>query len=98
MTFVVIGRDGKDDKALERRMAARDAHLRLGDEMRDRGELLYAVALLDDAGKMVGSVCVVELENRTKVDEWLKREPYVLGGVWTEIEVQAGRVGPSLVK
>ena len=41
MQFLVIGHDGTDAAALGRRMAAREAHIRLGDQMRDKGELLY---------------------------------------------------------
>ena len=79
-------------------MAVREKHIALGDEMRDRGELLYAVAMLDDAGKMIGSVLVVEFASREKLDAWLKVEPYVTGDVWRNIEVVPGRVGPSFAK
>ena len=41
MQFVVIGIDGKDNQALERRMAARPAHIALGDQLRDVGKMLY---------------------------------------------------------
>lgn len=32
MQFLVIGKDGTDEKAMERRMAVRQAHLKLGDK------------------------------------------------------------------
>lgn len=97
MTFLVIGRDARDEQALARRTAAREAHLKLGDQMKARGELLYAVAMLDDSGKMIGSVIVLELPSREAVDAYLRVEPYVTGDVWRNIEISAGRVGPSFV-
>jgi len=32
MQFLIIGKDGEDEKAMERRMKVRQAHLKLGDE------------------------------------------------------------------
>jgi uncharacterized protein len=99
MQFVVIGRDGKDAQALDRRMAVRDKHLALGDVLRERGWLLYAAALLDESGtqKMVGSVMIFDVPSRKELDEWLKDEPYVVGKVWEDIEVSQCKVGPSFM-
>ena len=95
MQFLVTGHDGTDSEAGARRQAAREGHLRLGDEMRVRGEALYAAALLNDAGAMVGSVMVVEFASREGVDAWLKVEPYVLGKVWERVDVRPCRVAPG---
>lgn len=95
MQFLVIGYDGQDEQALERRMAVREAHLALGDKMRDAGTMLYGVAMLDDNGKMVGSVLVCDFPSRQELDEYLKIEPYVTGNVWQTIEVKNCKVGPS---
>jgi uncharacterized protein len=93
MQFLAIARDYAD--ALERRMAVREAHLARGNEMRDRGELLFAVAILDEDSRMIGSLYVLDVASRQKVDEWLKSEPYVTGNVWEKIDVLPCRVGPS---
>jgi len=53
MQFIVLGYDGTDDKALDRRLAAREAHLKLAKEMYGDGKWLYAAAILDDVGKMI---------------------------------------------
>lgn len=95
MQFVITGLDGLDENALSRRLAVREAHIALGDKMRDEGKMLYGVALLDDNEKMVGSVLVCEFESRDELDRWLKVEPYVVGNVWQKIDVQRCRVGPS---
>lgn len=93
MQFLAIARDYAD--ALDRRMAVREEHLARGNDMRDRGELLFAVAILDEDSRMVGSMYVLDVASRQKVDEWLKSEPYVTANVWENIEVLPCRVGPS---
>lgn len=97
MQFLVLGYDGSDEKAIERRLAVREAHIALIDQMRDAGKMLYGAAILDELGKMQGSMLVCEFESREKLDEWLKEEPYVVGNVWQKIEIQNCKVGPSFV-
>jgi uncharacterized protein YciI len=97
MPFLILGYDGNDEEALSRRMAVRADHIKLGDNMRDEGKVLYGVAMLDDNKKMIGSVYVVNMETREEVDKWLEIEPYVTGDVWRKIEVMPCAVGPSFV-
>jgi uncharacterized protein YciI len=59
MQFLVIAYDGTDDKALERRMASREAHLAGIQRMIAEGKALYGVAILNDREQMAGSVMVV---------------------------------------
>jgi uncharacterized protein YciI len=98
MQFVVIGHDGKDDKAIERRLAAREAHLATFKENHAKGVFLYAVALLDDEGTMNGSVIVCDFASEEALKtEWLDTEPYVLGKVWESVEIRKGMVPPLLL-
>lgn len=99
MQFIVTGLDGKDEKALERRMAAREDHLAMAGEMKEKGNWLYAAAILDDNKNMAGSVIICEFESREILEkEWLDREPYVLGNVWKEIQVAEAAVPPLFLK
>lgn len=98
MQFVVIGRDAKDDKALERRMAARDAHIALCDAALSSGMQLYGAALLNDEGSMCGSIMVFDVPSRAALDEYLKNEPYVTNRVWGDVEVIPCKTGPSFEK
>lgn len=95
MQFVILARDGNDPDALSRRMAARPAHIELGDRMRGEGRHLMAAALTDDNEKMVGSVLVVDFPSRAALEQWLAIEPYVTGKVWQHIEILPCKVGPS---
>jgi uncharacterized protein YciI len=97
MPFLILGYDGKDDQALERRLAVRSDHIKLGDQLRDQGKVLYGVAMLDENKKMTGSVYVVNMDTREEVDKYLEIEPYVTGNVWQKIEVLPCAVGPSFM-
>ena len=93
MQFIVLGYDGTDNKASDRRLAAREAHLKQAKEMFGEGKWLYAAAILDDVGKMVGSMIVCDFTSRHELEEeWLAREPYVIGEVWQRVEVNRAQV------
>ncbi len=87
MQFLVIGKDGKDKKAMERRLAIREAHLKLGDEIEASGDRWYGCVMLDDNGKMIGSMAVLDFPSEKELDEYLKIEPYITGKVWQTVEV-----------
>lgn len=87
MQFLVIGKDGKDDKAMERRLAVREAHIKLGDEMEASGERWYGCVILDDKGKMIGSMAVLDFSSEKELQDYLKKEPYVTDKVWETVEV-----------
>jgi uncharacterized protein len=97
MQFLVIGYDGTDGQAQARRLAVREAHIALGDKMRDSGNFLYGAAILNEDDKMIGSVIICQFDSRKELDQWLKIEPYVTGNVWQKTDIQPCRVGPSFV-
>ena len=95
MQFMVLAYDGTDKDALARRMAARDAHLKLGKEMHAAGKWLYATAILSDDGHMIGSMIVCDFASRSEMQkEWLNREPYIIGKVWEKIEFRSAQTAP----
>ncbi len=97
MQFIVIAYDDVDERAIERRLAARDAHLKQAKEMFDKGRWLYAAGILNDDGKMIGSMIVCDFPSRNELEEqWLKNEPYIIGNVWKKIEVNRAQVAPFL--
>ncbi len=92
MHFLIIAQDGSDEKALERRLAARERHLATITRLKAEGRALYGTALIDGDGTMRGSVLIMNFETREEFDRYLEEEPYVTGGVWREIEVKPCRV------
>lgn len=95
MQFIVTGYDGTDEGALERRMAAREDHLSMAKKMVESGRWLHAAAILNDEGKMTGSVIICEFDSRQAMEkEWLDKEAYVLGKVWEKLEITRAQVPP----
>jgi uncharacterized protein YciI len=80
---------------MDRRLAVREQHVALGDALVAKGHMLFGAALLDEDGKMIGSMLVLEYPSRAELDEWLATEPYVVSGVWQKIRITTVRVGPS---
>ena len=99
MQFLVLGYDGDDAGALERRLAVREDHLAVYRRMHGEGKWLYAAAILDDGGKMIGSMIVCDFASREEMDEqWLRSEPYVRGAVWKRVEVRRAQVAPLFAR
>ena len=95
MQFMVIGYDGNDAGALARRMAVREAHLKLGREMYDAGKWLYAAGILNEAGTLIGSMIVCEFPSREELErQWLNQEPYMTGKVWQKVGIHRAQVAP----
>ena len=75
---------------LEKRMEVRPRHL---DGMRRLGkQIICAGGLLDEAGRMKGSALVMDFPDRSALDDYLNREPYVVEGVWQKVEVETMNV------
>ena len=84
MQFVITAYDGEGK--LDRRMEVRPRHL---EKMAEMGaHIICAGGLLDDEGKMKGSLLVTEFKDREELDSYLAGEPYVTDGVWEKIEVE----------
>ena len=93
MQFVVIAYDYKDDKALERRLSVREKHLNYAKQMYKEGKWLFSSALLDEEGKMNGSVIFCDYPSEEVLcSEWLKEEAYVVGKVWEDISVRKVKI------
>ena len=93
--FVIIAYDAKDEGAMARRMSARTAHTEAMAEARENGNMICGAALLDEAGKMIGSNIIVNYPSRKELDAWLAAEPYVTGKVWDNITVIPAKLGDS---
>ena len=92
MQFLVLAYDGTDAQALQRRLAAREAHLAGANALKQSGNLITGGAILDDNEKMIGSAMFVAFNSRDELDQWLQTDPYVTGDVWREIKVQPVRL------
>lgn len=86
--FVILCKDKPG--ALDTRMATRPTHL---DYLNSAGLVKAAGPLLDDAGSPIGSLLIVEAEDRAAVQTFLDNDPYSLAGIFESAEIQNWRVG-----
>ena len=97
MQFLVVAHDGKDEQAMQRRLAAREAHLKAFEAFYNSGRFLYGAAILNDDGRMIGSMIVCDFESEQELKEkWLEKEPYVTGNVWQHIDISRAQIPPIL--
>ena len=84
MQFIITAHDGEG--MLARRLEVRPQHLENMGKI--KGNVLCAGGLLDEEGKMKGSVMVMDFPSKKLFDEYLESEPYVKAGVWQKITVE----------
>jgi uncharacterized protein len=90
--YVIIAKDGNDADALERRMQVRTDHLAGASALKANGNFVTGGATLDEAGRMNGSVMIVQFETDDAFQHWYNNEPYIVQGVWKHIEVKPFKV------
>ncbi|WP_259015222.1 YciI family protein [Emticicia fluvialis] len=90
--YVIIAIDGTDSQALERRMAARPSHLAGARDLKANNHFILGGAILDESGKMTGSVMIVQFEDEAALQNWYLNEPYIQQNVWQSIEIKPFRV------
>jgi hypothetical protein len=92
MLYAIIGHDLPD--SLDKRIAARPAHLARLQALQDEGRLLLAgpfpaVDAVDPgAAGFTGSLIVAEFASLLAAQEWAASDPYANAGVYKQISVQ----------
>ena len=91
MRYVIHAYDHTDADALDRRMRVRPAHLDYVRQLKTAGQFLLGGALLDSAGKMIGSMLMLDLETDEQLQTYLRTDPYIVQGIWDKIDVKSFR-------
>jgi uncharacterized protein YciI/heme-degrading monooxygenase HmoA len=77
------------DDMVTRRVPFREEHLRLAREARDRGELVLAGALSEPVDR---ALLVFHVDDKGKVENFARKDPYVLNGLAKKWEVRPWNV------
>ncbi len=77
------------DDMVTRRVPFREEHLRLAREARERGELVLAGALAEPVDR---ALLVFHVDNKSKVEAFTRKDPYVLNGLAKKWEVRPWNV------
>jgi len=94
--YIITGYDHTDEGALDRRMAVRPHHLDGAKELRANNNYVMGGAILDDDGKMTGSVMVLQFETDEELEAWKKKEIYITAGIWETVDVKPFKVAFSV--
>jgi len=95
MWYAIEGHDG--EAVLDRRLAAREAHLARLTALRDEGRLLLAGPCpaidAEDPGPAgySGSIVIAEFESLEAARAWAQADPYVEAGVYVRVDVRPFR-------
>lgn len=96
MYYVVYAQD--IENSLEKRLAARPAHIERLKQLNKEGRLLVAgpTPAIDSeepgSAGFTGSVVIAEFENLAVAQEWANNDPYMKAGVYKEVSVKPYKV------
>jgi len=86
--FVVICTDKPN--SVDLRLATRPKHLEYIDGPGSPAKL--GGPLLDDAGQPIGSLSIIEAEDRATVEAFVANDPYALAGLFAKVEIKPWRL------
>jgi uncharacterized protein YciI len=90
--YLVTAYDYTDTDALQRRMNVRPHHLDGAKELKKNGNYVVGGAMLNEEGKMIGSVMILQFETEEAVDAWKQNEPYITQKIWESVDVKPFKV------
>lgn len=82
MLFALIARDKPG--AIETRLANRAAHL---DYVTQSGVVRQAGPLLNNDEEMIGSLLILDVEDRAVAESWAAGDPYAKAGLFQDVEL-----------
>jgi uncharacterized protein YciI len=92
MLYAIISQDV--DNSLEKRLAARPAHLERLNQLKDEGRLVLAgphpAIDSEDPGPagFTGSLVVAEFDSLDAAQTWADQDPYIQAGVYAQVTVK----------
>ena len=90
--YLITAYDYTYKDALQNRMNVRPHHLDGAKELKEKGNFVLGGAMLNDEGKMIGSVMVLQFETDEELEAWKKSEPYITQKVWETVDIKPFRV------
>lgn len=90
--YLITAYDYTDEGALKRRMDVRPHHLDGARELKANGNYVLGGAMLDDDGKMVGSIMILQFEDEEQLEAWKQSELYITQKVWESVDIKPFRV------
>src|SRR3954462_10177298 len=90
--YLVTAYDYTDEGAFDRRMNVRPHHLDGAKELKEKGNYVIGGAILNEDGKMIGSVMILQFETEEGLEAWKQSEPYITQKIWESVDIKPFRV------
>ena len=90
--YLVTAYDYTDSGALQRRMNVRPHHLDGAKDLKENSNYIIGGAILNDEGKMIGSVMILQFETEEALEAWKQNEPYITQKIWESVDVKPFKV------
>ncbi|MFD0792188.1 YciI family protein [Mucilaginibacter litoreus] len=90
--YLITAYDYTDEGAFERRMNVRPHHLDGAKDLKAKGNYVLGGAMLDEEGKMIGSVMILQFESEEQLEAWKQSEPYITQKIWETVDVKPFKV------
>jgi uncharacterized protein YciI len=90
--YLVTAYDYTDADAFQRRMNVRPHHLDGARELKANGNYVIGGAMLNDEGKMIGSVMILQFEHEEELQNWEKNEFYITQKIWESYDIKPFKV------
>ena len=90
--YLVTAYDHTNADALQHRLNIRSHHLDGARELKVSGNFIIGGAMLNDEGKMIGSVMILQFETEEELQAWQQSEPYITQAVWETVDIKPFKV------
>jgi uncharacterized protein YciI len=90
--YLVTAYDYTDADAFQRRMNVRPHHLDGARELKANGNYVIGGAMLNDEGKMIGSIMIIQFETEEELQLWQQNEFYITQKIWESYDIKPFRV------
>jgi uncharacterized protein YciI len=90
--YLITAYDYTDAGALERRMDVRPRHFDIAKKLKRSDNFIFGGAILNDEGKMIGSIMVMQFESGGQLEKWQQTEPYITQKIWESYDIKPFKV------
>lgn len=90
--YLITAYDYTDDGAFKRRMDVRPHHLDGARELKANGNYVIGGAMLNDEGKMLGSIMILQFEDEEQLEAWKQSELYITQKIWESYDIKPFKV------
>jgi len=73
-------------------MNIRPHHFESARELKKSDNFIFGGAILDDEGRMIGSVMVMQFETAEQLEAWKQNEPYITQKIWESYDIKPFKV------